>query len=115
MSRCRPNTLLVAGLLAAMAGAAFGQPAPAASRAWAKAHPRRAEVNARLANQNQRIKNQVSDGAIAKDQAARLHREDHQIRLEERGMASQDGGHITQGEQKVLNAQENQVSHQIGK
>jgi hypothetical protein len=30
-------------------------------------------------------------------------------------MASQNGGHITKSEQKVLNQQENQVSKQIGK
>jgi hypothetical protein len=43
---------------------------------------------------------------------ARLNR---QIRQEERLMASQDGGHITKAEQKVLNQQENKVSQQIGK
>jgi hypothetical protein len=81
---------------------------------WQKNHPRREQVNGRLANQNQRIHNQVKDGDLSKKQAAKLHREDHQIRREERMMASQNGGHITKGEQKVLNQQENKVSNQIG-
>jgi hypothetical protein len=47
-------------------------------------------------------------------QATRLHRDDHQIRREERLMASQDGGHITRQEDRALNQQENRVSRQIG-
>jgi CRISPR/Cas system Type II protein with McrA/HNH and RuvC-like nuclease domain len=81
---------------------------------WQKDHPRREQVNQRLANQNQRIHNQVKDGDLSKAQAAKLHREDHKIRREERMMASQNGGHITKSEQKVLNQQEKQVSKQIG-
>lgn len=82
---------------------------------WQKDHPRRAEVNGRLANQNHRINNEVKDGQINKTQAKQLHSEDHAIRSEERTMASTDGGHITKTEQHALNQQENQVSQQIGK
>lgn len=82
---------------------------------WDKNHPRRAEVNGRLANQNQRIKNEVKEGEISKGQAAKLHKEDRQIRGEERVMASHDGGHITKADQRSLNQQENAVSKQIGK
>jgi hypothetical protein len=82
---------------------------------WQKDHPRRTEVNDRLANQNKRIHNEVKDGQINKAQAAKLHSEDHNIRKEERAMASTNGGHITKTEQKALNQQENQVSQQIGK
>jgi hypothetical protein len=57
----------------------------------------------------------VREGEITRDQAAKLHKEDHQIRQEERAMASQNGGHITRQEQKTLNQQENAVSRQIGK
>ena len=81
---------------------------------WEKNHPRREEVNNRLATQNWRIHQQVKDGDLSRGQAARLHREDHQIRREERLMASQNGGHITRSEQRVLNQQENRVSRQIG-
>jgi hypothetical protein len=82
---------------------------------WQKDHPRRTEVNKRLANQNQRIKQERKEGEINKAQAAKLHSEDHAIRQEERTMASTNGGHITKAEQKSLNQQENQVSRQIGK
>ena len=82
---------------------------------WKKDHPRRAQVNSRLNNQNQRIKNEVKSGEMSKGQAAKLHKEDRQIRKEERAMASQNGGHITKQEQRTLNQQENAVSRQIGK
>jgi hypothetical protein len=82
---------------------------------WEKAHPRRDQVNDRLANQNARIRQERKQGEITGPQAARLHKEDHQIRREERLMASQNGGHITRQEQRTLNQQENAVSKQIGK
>jgi hypothetical protein len=72
-------------------------------------------VNKRLGNQNQRINKEVKTGQINKAQAATLHKDDRQIRKEERTMASQNGGHITKQEQKTLNQQENAVSKQIGK
>src|SRR5450432_3474197 len=81
---------------------------------FCKTHPRRAEVNHRLANQNRRIHEEVKEGDLTKAQGAKLHKEDRQIRQEERDMASQDHGHITKQEQKTLNQQENQVSKQIG-
>ena len=82
---------------------------------WQKNHPRREQVNHRLARQNVRIHNEVKEGELTHAQAANLHHEDRQIRGEERAMASQDGGHITKAEQGVLNAQENGVSRQIGR
>ena len=82
---------------------------------WQKDHPRRTEVNNRLANQNKRINQERKEGEITKAQAHKLHAEDHAIRQEERSMASTNGGHITKTEQKALNQQENQVSKQIGK
>src|ERR1700688_694514 len=63
---------------------------------WEKAHPRRDQVNDRLAHQNKRIKNEVKEGEMTPAQAAALHKQDHGIRKEERIMASQNGGHITQ-------------------
>ena len=92
-----------------VAGSAFAQ------TQWQKDHPRRAEVNKRLANQNRRIHKEVKEGDLTKTQAAALHKDDRQIRKEERAMASQSGGHITRQEQKTLNQQENAVSKQIGK
>jgi hypothetical protein len=88
-------------------------PVHADETAWQKNHPRRAEVNKRLANQNSRINQGLKNGTLTKSEAARLHKKDRQIRQEERDMASQNGGHITKQEQRTLNAQENKVSGQI--
>jgi hypothetical protein len=85
-----------------------------AATSWQKNHPRRAQVNSRLANQNRRIHQERKEGEITGKQATQLHHEDHQIRQEERIMASQNGGHITKSEQRTLNQQENAVSRQIG-
>jgi hypothetical protein len=93
--------------LAALVGTA------SAETTWQKNHPRRTQVNGRLANQNRRIHNDVKDGTLSKGQAAQLHHEDHQVRQEERDMASQNGSHITKQEQRTLNQQENAISNQI--
>ena len=84
-----------------------------AETTWQKNHPRRAQVNHRLANQNRRIHNDVKNGTLSRGQAAALHKDDRQVRHEERDMASQNGSHITKGEDRVLNKQENAISNQI--
>ncbi len=78
-------------------------------------HPRRAEVNDRLKNQDKRIHNEVKEGEMSKAKAAELHARDHSIRATERYDASKDGGHITKAEQRKLNQRENNVSKAIGK
>ena len=103
----------VVGILGASASAAMA--GEANDTTWQKNHPRREQVNHRLANQNHRINQEVKEGELTKPQAAALHKEDRQIRQEERLMASQHGGHITKQEQRTLNQQENVVSKQIGK
>lgn len=100
-------TLIV---LASAAASSF-----AAETTWQKNHPRREQVNNRLAHQNARIHKEVKEGEISKGQAAALHREDRSIRREERSMAKLDNGHITRADQRALNQQENVVSKQIGK
>jgi hypothetical protein len=87
----------------------------ASAETWNQDHPRRAEVNARLNNQNHRINEERREGEISRGEARKLHAEDHAIQQEERTMAKQNGGHITRSEQRVLNQQENAVSRQIGR
>ncbi|HKT67652.1 MAG TPA: hypothetical protein VJR91_29145 [Burkholderia sp.] len=99
---------IAATLMSVLTGTAF------ADTPWQHAHARREEVNQRLANQNRRIHHEVKEGEMSHAQAARLHRDDLKIRQEERDMAGQDRGHITQSEKHVLNQQENAVSHTIG-
>jgi uncharacterized protein HemX len=86
-----------------------------AGERWRENHARRAEVNQRLGNQNQRINQERREGEINQRQAAQMHQQDRQIRREERLMAQQNGGHINRQEQRVLNQQENQVSREIGR
>jgi hypothetical protein len=96
-------------------GVVAGTAQLASAETWNQAHPRRAEVNARLNNQNHRINEERREGEITAGQARALHAQDHLIRQEERFMARQNGGHITRGEQRLLNRQENAVSREIGR
>ena len=86
-----------------------------AETAWQKQHPRRAEVNHRLANQDKRIHQERKEGEISKQQAQQLHQQDRAIRRQERADARLHHGHITKQEQKNLNREENTVSKEIGK
>ena len=72
-------------------------------------------MNSRLDNQSRRINEERREGEISGKEARKLHKEDHEIRQEERDMAKQNGGHITRSEKKVLNQQENAVSREIGR
>lgn len=81
---------------------------------WEKHHPRRDQVNDRLQKQNQRIHHEVKEGDMTQQQARQLHKDDRQVRQEERDMAHQNGGAITKSERNTLNQQENGISKQIG-
>ena len=78
------------------------------------AHPRKAEVNDRLATQNARIHQAVRNGTMSRAEARDLHAQDRSIHREEHAMSRANGGAITPGEQASLNQQENAVSGQIG-
>jgi hypothetical protein len=80
---------------------------------WEANHPRREQVNDRLANQDRRIDNGVRTGKLSPQQARQLHREDRAIRTQERADAAAHGGHITKPEQRQLNREENRTSRQI--
>ena len=106
------STLMVTLAVASVAGYAS---AAEANGTWAKHHPRRAEVNARLARQDHRINQERKEGDLTRQEAHTLHQEDKSIRTQERDMAKLNGGHITKSQQKLLNQEENQVSKEIGK
>lgn len=95
--------------LACVAGPAMAQ------TPWQAQHPRRAQVDARLRNQDMRIDRELRRGRIGPDQAQRLHGADQRIREQEQRMAAMHGGHITPREQARLNAEEDRVSHRIGR
>ena len=110
MSHSFRKTLTFAAAMVMLAGVAG---TASAETTWQKNHPRRTQVNHRLHNQNRRIHRDVRNGTMTRGQAAAAHKEDHQVRQEEHDMASQNGGHITKPEQRVLNRQENGISSQI--
>ncbi len=105
---------VIAAALLATSLSAMAQTPPAESH-FDATHPRRAEVNTRLANQNARIAKEKASGQISGAQAKQLHAQDHSIRTEERADAAVNGGHITKSEQATINHQENQQSREIGK
>ncbi|HEY2650148.1 MAG TPA: hypothetical protein VGI38_13200 [Puia sp.] len=104
------SKLLFAALFIAFLGIAN---VSMAQEGFAKNHPRRAEVNQRLKNQDHRINHKMRKGDISKRQAYRMHRRDHQIHKEERRMAYRQGGHISRHEQYRLNRQENRMNRRI--
>ena len=106
---------LVVGTALAIVALSMGVPGGTAlgGEKWNAHHPRRAEVNHRLHNQNERIKEGLKTGKLTPQQAKALHQQDVQIRQEERADAAQYGGHITRTEQQQLNQQENALSQQI--
>ena len=93
--------------------AAFAANAMADEATFNKNHPRRAQVNSRLENQNARINAKEASGKMTQAQGNKIKAQDHQIRQEERDMASQNGGHITKQERRTLNQQENHTSQEI--
>ncbi len=108
MNRTSKFVIAVAiGILGASATSAF------AETAWERNHPRRDQVNDRLAIQDARINHEFREGELTWWQARRLHNEDQMIRNEERLMALFNRGHITRGGQMLLNHQENEVGRRI--
>ena len=106
--------LALIGIVGVFAAAGSATAEETKDTQWEKNHPRREQVNHRLANQNARIKDEVREGDMSAAKAAKLRKADREIRQEERDMARQNGGHITKQEQKTLNQQENAVSRKIG-
>lgn len=105
------NFARIAG--AATLVATLGLAAQAQAQSFAQTHPRRAEVNERLSNQNARISNGVKDGQLTHGEAKAMRADDRAIRAEERADAAVNGGHITQAEKRNLNRQENANSRAI--
>jgi hypothetical protein len=99
------------GLAVVLAGAGGAS----ADTTWQTHHPRREEVNNRLARQNHRITVERREGELTRRQAHELRAEDRGVRARERFYASRDGGHVSRAEQRRLNHEENGVSRQISR
>ena len=103
--------IILAALTLAAAG--LGATAASANTTFQTNHPRRAEVNARLAHENVQINRDLRAGLISPHFAHRLHRELHAIRLQERAFAENQNGRITRHQQRLLNREESALRAQI--
>jgi len=106
------NNVLLAAMALVIAGA--GATGASAETRFDQTHPRRAEVNARLAHENHRIVTERREGEISKVKALRMHAKAHMIRVRERRMALRHNGHITRFEKARLSRQENRIGRHIG-
>ena len=98
-----------------VAALTFAATASSADTRWQNHHPRREQVNNRLARQNHRITAERKEGDITGAQARSLRQGDRAIRAQERASAATNGGHITRAEQATLNHELNANSAAIGK
>jgi hypothetical protein len=106
--------LIVAAVGMAMAGSAAVTGASAETTFQAH-HPRRVEVNRRLAVENLRIHKERREGLIGGRKAARLHAQVRGIRHHERIDARFDRSHLTRHEDRTLNHQENRVDRELSR
>jgi hypothetical protein len=113
----RPMNVMRKSLVAALAALVVcGVATPSfAENSWERNHPRRDQVNDRIANQFHRISQERREGELSRGQANWLRRQDRHILAEERRDARWNGGYITRGEQAHLNHQLNYVSREIGR
>jgi len=114
------NTLLalaVGGLL--LVGSASAQTSTTTSGAGPgvvdPGHPRVNEVNGREENQQQRIANGVSSGKLNAQQTSNLEKREASVQNREQKDMAANNGHLTKGEQRRINRQQNRISKSIYK
>ena len=90
-----------------------GNPIGAPGSKFAKDHPRRNEVNKRVANQRARINQGVKSGKLTQQQGKQLKADDRAIKQQEHADVKANGGHLTKSEQKQFNQEENTDSRLI--
>ncbi len=84
-----------------------GNPTGPRTGRFARQHPRRYEVNRRVANQRQRIRQGATTGALTTGQSRQLRSDDRAIKQQEHKDVKTNGGYLTKPEQKQLNQEEN--------
>lgn len=105
--------LAAGGLIIAGSAVAQTTTSGAGPGTYDPGHPRVNEVNGREANQENRINNGVKNGQLTQGQATRLQNGENRIQNQEkRDMAAHDG-HLTKGEQRHLNREQNRESRRI--
>ena len=108
------KTIMLAAMGVAIAGGAVATTANAETPFQAT-HPRRVEVNHRLAVETMRIHQERREGLISARKADRLHRQVRMVRHEERTDARFDRSHLTRADQRVLNHRENRVNRELNR
>ena len=95
------------------AAPAKGNPTGAKGSKFAKQHPRRNQVNKRVANQRSRINADEKSGKLTQAQGNQLKANDRAIKQQEHADVKANGGSLTKGEQKQFNQEENANSKMI--
>lgn len=78
-------------------------------------HPRVNEVNQRQENQQQRIANGVQSGKLTPRQTSNLEKREAGVQNREQKDMARNNGHLTKGEQRGINRQQNRISKSIYK
>jgi len=76
-------------------------------------HPRRAEVNHRIDNQERQIGQDRRDGELSASQAKNLRQQDQSIKRQEEADVAANHGYLTGAEQAQLNKELNGVEQEI--
>jgi hypothetical protein len=66
-------------------------------------------------NQQQRIANGVSNGKLNSQQTANLENRETAVQNREKADMAKNNGHLTKGEQRGINRQQNRISRSIAK
>jgi hypothetical protein len=70
-------------------------------------------INQRKENQQDRIAQGVKSGQLTASETSHLEHQEAGINKEERGMRTQDNGHLTKQDRKTIKQQQNQESKRI--
>ncbi len=109
-------TLAVGGLMIAGSAAAQTSTTSGAGPGVVDpGHPRVNQVNRREGNQQQRIGNGIKSGKLNSQQASNLEKRETSVQNREKKDMAQNNGHLTKGEQKGINRQQNRISKSIYK
>ena len=90
-----------------------GNPTGSKTGRFARQHPRRWEVNKRIANQRSRIGQGLKGGQLTGTEGRQLRADDRAIKNQEHADVKANGGHLTKPEEKQLNQEENATSRLI--
>jgi hypothetical protein len=107
----------IAGLLALslLVGGPSIVKAETARQEFKENHPRRAQINKRIHNQRRRIRKEVREGDITKAQGKADNQALNAVKSQEVQDVKQNGGSLTNEQQRQLNKDLNGNSQNIGK